>query len=61
MPSKKETTTTTKTEPKAKVTTTFEVRRGQLRVCKWVGDTVVDEVRYDGAVVADGDITVEAV
>lgn len=58
MKSKKETTTTTQTEPKAKVTTRFDVRRGMLRVCKMVGDTVVDEARYSEPVKAAGDVTI---
>lgn len=56
MPSKKEPEAAK--SKKAEVWTRFDVRAGCVRVCKMVGDTVVDEARYPEPVKADGDVTV---
>lgn len=55
---KKTIVTEYKLTPKAEVWTRFDVRAGCVRVCKMVGDTVVDEARYSEPVKACGDVTV---
>lgn len=55
---KKTIVTEYKLTSKAEVWTRFDVRAGCVRVCKMVGDTVVDEARYSEPVKADGDVTI---
>lgn len=58
MPSKKTETEVAAKAPKAEVWTRIDVRGGRVRVCKMVGDTVVDEARYSEPVKAAGDVTI---